>query len=239
MFHIPHMPIATRVARAALALLAFALAAALATAPAHAARLAGGKPTGSPAARRRSRPGTGPFRPRPSALTGRGPRTDRDPAADRRLCRRHGTKYTFASYLDSAGTVVLDTNAPASVMSGLTSLSDAGQRERSARHRSAGRPSLTRSTAATTSRPSGVARESRTRAASAPPATRSRTRPGTGSASPPVTASPTARTRWSNPACAPTARSPGGACRRSPGTRWTWSCSAARATPAGSTPAAS
>ena len=40
----------------------------------------------------------------------------------------HGTKYTFASYLDSAGRVVVDTDAPASVVSGLTSLSNARQR---------------------------------------------------------------------------------------------------------------
>ena len=38
---------------------------------------------------------------------------------------KHGTKYTFATYLDSdTGRIVLDTNAPASVMAGLTSLSD-------------------------------------------------------------------------------------------------------------------
>lgn len=40
-----------------------------------------------------------------------------------------GTKHTFASYLDSAGRVVVDTDAPASVVSELTSLSDPAQRQ--------------------------------------------------------------------------------------------------------------
>jgi hypothetical protein len=41
----------------------------------------------------------------------------------------HGTKYTFASYLDSAGRLALDTNAPSSVVSGLTRLSNPAQRQ--------------------------------------------------------------------------------------------------------------
>ena len=41
----------------------------------------------------------------------------------------HGTKYTFATYLDSdTGRIVLDSNAPASLMAGLTSLSDPDER---------------------------------------------------------------------------------------------------------------
>ena len=51
-----------------------------------------------------------------------------------------------------------------------------------------------------------VARASRTRAASARPGSRFGTRSVLCSASPPATASPTARTRWSSPACAATAR---------------------------------
>ena len=131
MFHIPHMSTATRVARATLALLAFALLAAVASAPAHARADAGGKPTGSPA----------------NAALGADQAPDRSargganasPAAGRALkgiqqrianyVANHGTKYTFASYLDSdTGRIVLDSSAPASVMAGLTRLSDPDQR---------------------------------------------------------------------------------------------------------------
>jgi hypothetical protein len=113
---------------AALALLAFALAAAVASAPAHAA--AGPKPTGSPA---KARVGADQA---PDRSASRAPAS---PAATKALTviqRRiadyvavHGTKYTFASYLDSnTGRIVLDSNAPAPVVSGLTSVSDPGQR---------------------------------------------------------------------------------------------------------------
>ena len=67
----------------------------------------------------------------------------------------HGTSYTF-SYLDSdTGRIVLDSYRPASVVSELTSMSDWAGGLRSARPSYAGRPSPTRSTAATTSRRSG------------------------------------------------------------------------------------
>ena len=188
----------------------------------------------------RSRPGTGPVRPRPSRLTSRDPGIECDPAADRRLRGgpRHELHVRQLSGLRGTGR----RGHRRAGVGGVRAHQDVRPcacGRRSATHRSVGRASLTPSTAATTSRRSGVARESRTRAASARPATRSGTRPGPYSTSPPVTASPTARTRWSNPACAATARSPGGACRRSPGTRWTWSCWGARPTPAGCTPAAS
>ena len=114
--------------RAAFALLAFALAAALAIAPANAGAAAS-KPTGSSAGK--------------SAAASQAP--DRSaagrvasPAANEALTAiqrkiagyvaAHGTSHTFASYLDSSGHVVVDTDAPASVVSGLTSLSNARQR---------------------------------------------------------------------------------------------------------------
>jgi hypothetical protein len=112
---------------AALALLAFALAAAVATAPAHASAAPGGsKPTISPGvgaaqAPDRSAKGQAPSSAATQALT----------AIQRRIADHvatHGTKYTFASYLDSAGRVVVDTDAPASVASKLTSLSNPGLR---------------------------------------------------------------------------------------------------------------
>jgi hypothetical protein len=118
---------------AALALLAFAIAAALASAPARAGADPGDakKPTGSPAnaaveadqapdRSARGRVGASPAAGR--ALT----------VIQRRIAEyvaQHGTSYTFASYLDSdTGRIVLETNAPAPVVSGLTSMSDADQR---------------------------------------------------------------------------------------------------------------
>jgi hypothetical protein len=123
------IPTAARRARAALALLALALAAVLAGAPAHASADPGGagKPTGAPA----------------GAVAGSDQAPDRSahagakasPAAARALkgiqhrianyVDKHGTKYSFATYLDSdTGRIVLDTTAPASVRSGLTRMSD-------------------------------------------------------------------------------------------------------------------
>jgi hypothetical protein len=122
MFHIQQVRATARVARAAFALLALALVAAVASAPAHAA----GKPAGSPG----------------NAALGADQAPDRNahgvdasPAADRALEKiqariakhvaKHGTKYSFASYLDSdTGRIVLDTDAPASLTAGLTSMSD-------------------------------------------------------------------------------------------------------------------
>lgn len=117
---------------AALALLAFALAA-LASVPAHAAADAGdqGKPAGSPA----NAPLGADQAPDRSA---RG-RTTASPAAAKALAviqhriaeyvADHGASHTFASYLDSdTGRIILETDAPASVMSGLTSMSDPDQR---------------------------------------------------------------------------------------------------------------
>jgi hypothetical protein len=112
---------------AALAVLAFALAAVLAAAPAQAASAS--KPSGGPSNARvgadqapdRSANRRAPSRAATQALT----------AIQKRIANyvdAHGTQYTFASYLDSAGQVVVDTNAPSSVISGLTSLSDPGQR---------------------------------------------------------------------------------------------------------------
>ena len=126
-----HISTAARGARAALALLAFALVA-LASAPAHAGADPGeSKPTGTPA----------------NAALGSDQAPDRSargaanasPAAARALnaiqrrianyVERHGTKYTFATHLDSdTGRIVLDSDAPASVMAGLTSMSDPDQR---------------------------------------------------------------------------------------------------------------
>jgi hypothetical protein len=129
LFPMQHISTAARAARAALALIALALVAALASAPAQASADPGGgsKPTGSPA----------------NAAVGADQAPDRSargganasPAAGRALkaiqqrianyVADHGTKYTFATYLDSdTGRIVLDTNAPASVMSGLTRMSD-------------------------------------------------------------------------------------------------------------------
>jgi hypothetical protein len=119
---------AARPARAALAFLALALVAALAGAPANAG--AAGKPAGTPA---------DAARPAEQAPDRSARGADASPAAARALkaiqqrtadyVARHGTKYTFASSLDSTtGRIVLDTNAPASVMSGLTRMSDPDQR---------------------------------------------------------------------------------------------------------------
>ena len=115
---------------AALALFALALAAALAAAPSPAnAAAAAKKPSSSPA---------GPLvsaeqapdrsaRRAPSAAASQALTTIQRRIADH--VATHGAKYTFASYLDSAGKVVVDTNAPASVVSGLTRLSSASQRQ--------------------------------------------------------------------------------------------------------------
>ena len=94
----------------AIALLAFALAAALATANASAATGSGSKPTGSAA-----NPGVAAAQAPDRSVS----RRAAAPAATQALTtiqRRiadyvatHGTKYTFASYLDSSGRVVLDT----------------------------------------------------------------------------------------------------------------------------------
>jgi hypothetical protein len=126
----PSIPISTLRSRllAAIALLAFALAAALAAAPADAASGSAKKPTGSPAAPRGAdqAPDRSSARRAPSSAT-----TEALTAIQRRISdyvAANGTKYTFASYLDSAGRVVVDTNAPASVTSGLTRLSNTRQR---------------------------------------------------------------------------------------------------------------
>ena len=111
---------------AALALLAFAVAAALATAAAPAGA-APSKPTGTAA------PIAGADK-APDRSAGRlvSPAATQALTAIQRRIADHvaakGTKYTFASYLDSAGKVVVDTDAPASVVSGLTKLSDPAQR---------------------------------------------------------------------------------------------------------------
>ena len=133
MFHMQHTSTAARGARAALALLTFVLLAALASAPAYAGADPGGdsKRTGTPA----------------DAAVGADEAPDRSargeanasPAAARALkaiqqrianhVAEHGTKFTFASYLDSeTGRIVLDTDAPASVMDEITSVSDPDQR---------------------------------------------------------------------------------------------------------------
>ncbi len=127
MFPTQHSSTPARVARAALALLAFALVAAVASAPAHAA----GKPTGGPA-----NAALGADQAPDSSVRGA---ANASPAAKGALkaiqqrisnyVENHGTKYSFASHLDSdTGRIVLDTNAPASVMAGLTSLSDPDER---------------------------------------------------------------------------------------------------------------
>ena len=113
---------------AALALLAFALAAALAIAPAHAGAApgSGSKPSISP------RPGAAQAPDRSAGGQAASPAaTQALTAVQRRIADHvaaHGTSYTFASYLDSAGRVVLDTDAPASVVSKLTRVSNPGQR---------------------------------------------------------------------------------------------------------------
>jgi hypothetical protein len=130
-----HISTTARGARAALALLAFALtlvaALASAAAPAGADPGDASKPAGTP----------------DNAAVGSDAAPDRSargqanasPAAARALqaiqqrtakfVEKHGTKYTFASHLDSeTGRIVLDTNAPASVMAGLTSMSDPAER---------------------------------------------------------------------------------------------------------------
>jgi hypothetical protein len=127
------IPTAARRARAALALLALALVAALAGAPAHASADPGdaGKPKGAQA----NAVVASDQAPDRSAHAG----AKASPAAARALkgiqhriadyVEKHGTKYTFATYLDSdTGRIVLDTTAPASVRSGLTSMSDPDKR---------------------------------------------------------------------------------------------------------------
>jgi hypothetical protein len=134
---------------AALALLAFAIAAAVASAPAHAAADPGdgNKPTGSS---ENARVGADQAPDR----SARG-RADASPAAAQALSviqRRiadyvadHGTSYTFASHLDSdTGRIVLETNAPASVVSRLTSMSDPDKR------REVGKAQMRRATIADT-----------------------------------------------------------------------------------------
>ena len=111
---------------AALALLAFALAAALATAPANAS---GSKPAGSPVNPRLSA-AQAPDRAAGSRVASPAA-TQALTAIQRRIAgyvAAHGTSHTFASYLDSSGRVVVDTDAPASVVSGLTRVSNAGLR---------------------------------------------------------------------------------------------------------------
>ena len=112
---------------AVLALLAFSLAAVLLTAPAEASA-ASKKPTSSPAAPRGADQAPDRVaRSAPSAAA-----KDALASIQRRISAyvaSNGTKYTFASYLDSAGRVVVDTNAPASVTSSLTRLSNARQRQ--------------------------------------------------------------------------------------------------------------
>jgi hypothetical protein len=127
------IPNAALRARAALVLLVLALVAALAGTPAHASADPGGtsKPTGTPASTavgadhapdRSARAGAKPSRAATRALKG----------IQKRIAnyvKDHGTKYTFATYMDSdTGRIVLDTSAPRSVMAGLTSRSDADQR---------------------------------------------------------------------------------------------------------------
>lgn len=127
----PIDPLRSRL-RAMLALLAFGVAA-LASAPAYAGADAGdaGKAAGTPG----NAPVAADQAPDRSA---RG-RAAASPAAgqaltaiQRRIAKYvadHGTSHTFASYLDSdTGRIVLDTDAPASVVSGLTSMSDPEQR---------------------------------------------------------------------------------------------------------------
>jgi hypothetical protein len=123
---IPINPLRSRLL-AALALVAFALAAALAAAPADAASAK--KPTGSqPAPRGAAQaPDRSTARRAPSSAA-----TGALAAIQRQISdyvAANGTKYTFASYLDSAGRVVVDTNAPASVASKLTRVSNARQRQ--------------------------------------------------------------------------------------------------------------
>ena len=118
--------------RAALALLAFALAAGLAAAPGHAAADPGnGKKQSGGSADTQLGADQAPDR------TARGRANNTDAAQALTVIQRriadyvadHGTSYTFASYLDSdTGRIVLDSNAPASVVSELTSMSDPGRR---------------------------------------------------------------------------------------------------------------
>ncbi len=120
---------------AAFALLVCALAA-LASAPSFAG--AAGKPAGAQGAA-----GAGADRAPDRSARGR---ATASPAAARALAtiqRRiadyvadNGTSYTFGSYMDSdTGQIVLDTDAPASVVSQLTSMSDAEQRREVSRAR--------------------------------------------------------------------------------------------------------
>jgi hypothetical protein len=107
-----------------------ALVAGLASAPAHASADTGkpaGGPSGSPAAADqapdRSAGGQGKASPAAGQALS---------AIQKRIAKYvadNGTQYSFASHLDAdTGRIVLDTNAPASVMSGLTSMSDPEQR---------------------------------------------------------------------------------------------------------------
>jgi hypothetical protein len=116
----------------ALALLTIALLAALASAPAHAGAAPGNgkKPTGDPAAK----PAAADKAPDRSA---RG-EAKASAAAERALAKLQkriakrfadgGADYTFSSYLDAdTGRIVIDTNAPASVISGLTDMTAADE----------------------------------------------------------------------------------------------------------------
>ena len=204
--------------RAAFALLAFALAAALATAPADAGAAAS-KPTGSSAG---SRAAASQAPDRSAGSRAASPAaSDALTAIQRKIAgyvKAHGTSHTFASYLDSSGRVVVDTDAPASVVSGLTTLSNARQRA------AVGKAKIHRSRIKDTFHrrddiPSFWGGAGITNAGgicSAGYAVRN----AVGSVF-----SVTAGHCFANganalvdPACAATARSPGGACPRSPGT---------------------
>ena len=128
-----HFSNAARVARATPALVAFALLA-IAAAPAHADADPGD--TKKQAGRADAALGA-------DQAPDRTRKADVSPAATRALkaiqgriakyVDDHGKRYSFASYLDSdTGRIVLDTDAPASVVSGLTSMSDPEQRRSSA-----------------------------------------------------------------------------------------------------------
>jgi len=117
---------------AALALIAFALAVALGAATAHAAD--GNKPSfGAPADATEAPDRTG----RPEVV--RPVATKALKAVQKRIANfvaDNGKRYTFASYLDAdTGRIVLETNAPAPLVSGLTSLADDAQREEAGKAR--------------------------------------------------------------------------------------------------------
>ena len=147
MFHIQHISTAARDARAALAVLALAVVAALAGAPAHANAAAGdgGKPTSTPsnaaleADQAPDRSARGAANASPAAAQAL-------KAIQQRIANyveNHGTEYSFASHLDAdTGRIVLETDAPASVMSGLTSMSDPD------RQREVGKAQISRATIA-------------------------------------------------------------------------------------------